>query len=75
MGKKKIEKIERIQNANQRKVCLCKRKKGLIKKAIELSILCDLEIFMLIFDKSHRRITHFGSHVDFDIMKMFNSKL
>ena len=75
MGKKKIEKIERIQNANQRKVCLCKRKKGLIKKAIELSVLCDLEIFMLVYDKSHWRITHYGSHEDFDIMNMFNSQL
>ena len=53
MGKKKIERIEKIENQNQRKVSInilshqhlqvtyCKRKKGLIKKTIELSLLCD----------------------------------
>ena len=41
MGKKRIEKITRIANENQRKVSLCKRKKGLIKKAMELSMLCS----------------------------------
>ena len=74
MGKKRIEKIERIQNANQRKVCLCKRKKGLLKKAIELSVLCDLEIFMLVYDKTHSRVTHYASNEDFDMMTLFNSK-
>ena len=44
MGKKKLEKIARIENASQRKVTLCKRKKGLLKKGIELSVLCDLKI-------------------------------
>ena len=74
MGKKRIEKIERIQNPNQRKVCLCKRRKGLLKKAIELSVLCDLEIFILAFDKSHSRVTHYASHENFDMMTLFNSK-
>ena len=32
----------------QRKVTLCKRKKGLLKKTIELSVLCDLKIFLYI---------------------------
>ena len=48
MGKKRIEKITRIENENNRKVTLCKRKRGLMKKMIELSVLCDLKIFMLI---------------------------
>ena len=48
MGKKRLDKIARLENNNTRKVTLCKRKKGLIKKMIELSVLCDLKIFMLI---------------------------
>ena len=73
MGKKRIERIQRIDNHSQRKVTLCKRKKGLIKKIIELSVLCDLKIFMLIQDQFNQRSTHFLSHKDFDILKAFNS--
>lgn len=52
MGKKKLEKIERIQNDNTRKVTYCKRKKGLLKKAIELSKLCDQVCYVFIYDRS-----------------------
>ena len=72
MGKKRIEKIERIENDNSRKVTLCKRKKGVIKKMIELSVLCDLKIFALIHDESSKRTTHFSSHKDFDMFPVFN---
>ena len=74
MGKKRIEKFEEITNPKQRKVCLCKRKKGLLKKTIELSVLCDLEIFTLIYDKTHGRVTHFASNEDFDMLELFNKK-
>ena len=72
MGKKRIEKITRLENDNARKVTLCKRKKGLIKKMIELSVLCDLKIFMLIQDEENKRTTHFSSHKDFDLLPIFN---
>ena len=72
MGKKRIDKMTRLVNNNTRKVTLCKRKKGVIKKMIELSILCDLKIFMLIHDEANSRATHFLSHKNFDIVKSFN---
>mgnify|MGYP006090436349 CR=1 FL=1 len=40
-----------IENVSKRKVTVSKRKRGLIKKAIELSEMCGLDIFMVIFDK------------------------
>jgi hypothetical protein len=41
MGKKKIEKLKLIDDKLKRNVAFCKRKRGLLKKAIELSNLCD----------------------------------
>lgn len=52
MGKRRIDKIKMIENNNHRKVTYCKRKKGLLKKSIELSILCDVSMFLFVFDKS-----------------------
>jgi len=37
MGKKKIDKIKYIENKLKRSVAFCKRKRGFLKKAIELS--------------------------------------
>jgi len=47
MGRKKIE-IKTIDDVRVRKVTFNKRKSGLIKKAMELSILCDCEIGLMI---------------------------
>ena len=54
---------------------LCKRKKGLLKKAIELSVLCEQKIFMLVVDESKKRVTHFMSHKNMEILSIFNTKL
>lgn len=52
MGKKKLEVIEKIENKNSRNVTYCKRKRGLIKKAIELSKLCEQFVYLVIYDKA-----------------------
>jgi len=61
MGKRRVDQIKLINNLSHRKVTYCKRKKGLLKKSIELSILCDLKVFMYIYDKSQKRVIHFAS--------------
>jgi MADS-box transcription factor len=43
--------LKPIEDANRKKVTLSKRKKGIFRKLIELSILCDIDIFMVIFDR------------------------
>ncbi|MED6220259.1 Agamous-like MADS-box protein agl12 [Stylosanthes scabra] len=41
--------LKRIENPVHRQVTFCKRRAGLLKKAKELSILCDAEIGLVIF--------------------------
>ena len=65
MGKKKLEAIEKITNKNQRNVTYCKRKRGLIKKAIELSKLCEQYIFLVIFDVEKQKLVQYNSSSDF----------
>uniref|UniRef100_A0AAU7LJE7 MADS30 n=1 Tax=Hippophae rhamnoides TaxID=193516 RepID=A0AAU7LJE7_9ROSA len=41
--------IRRIDNSTSRQVTFSKRRNGLLKKAKELSILCDAEVGVMIF--------------------------
>ena len=50
MSERKPRNIKYINNNHARTVTFYKRKKGLIKKAIELSILCGVEIGLFIVD-------------------------
>ncbi|XVF71561.1 hypothetical protein PTKIN_Ptkin12aG0048100 [Pterospermum kingtungense] len=49
MGKRKIE-IKFIENEKARKRVFEKRKKSLVKKAKELSILCDIKLLLIIYE-------------------------
>ena len=51
MGKRKIDNFKFIENKSYRNVTFCKRKNGIIKKAIELSRLCGVDVYMMIYDK------------------------
>lgn len=51
MGRGKIV-IRRIDNTTSRQVTFSKRRNGLIKKARELSILCDAELGLIIFSST-----------------------
>ena len=60
MGRKKIE-INKIKDVRSQRLTFYKRKNGLLKKAIELSILCDVEVLLVIADKKAKRYTVFNS--------------
>ncbi|KAJ0233436.1 hypothetical protein HA466_0282430 [Hirschfeldia incana] len=51
MGRGKIV-IRRIDNSTSRQVTFSKRRSGLLKKAKELSILCDAEVGVIIFSST-----------------------
>ncbi|VDN10076.1 unnamed protein product [Dibothriocephalus latus] len=63
MGRKKIE-IKRIEDERNRQVTFTKRKLGLMKKAYELSVLCDCEIALIIFNSSKRLFQYASSDID-----------
>ncbi|KAI6676916.1 hypothetical protein NL676_037712 [Syzygium grande] len=48
MGRGRVE-LQRIENKINRQVTFAKRKNGLLKKAYELSVLCEAEVGLIIF--------------------------
>nr|WBK62441.1 AGAMOUS-like 22-1 protein [Larix kaempferi] len=53
MAREKIE-IKRIANVSARQVTFSKRRRGLFKKAQELSILCEADIALVVFSSTGR---------------------
>ncbi|OAY78929.1 MADS-box transcription factor 57 [Ananas comosus] len=53
MGRGKIV-IRKIDNLTSRQVTFSKRRNGLLKKAKELSILCDAEVGLIVFSSTGR---------------------
>ncbi|KAL1564593.1 Agamous-like MADS-box protein agl16, variant 2 [Salvia divinorum] len=53
MGRGKIA-IRRIDNSTSRQVTFSKRRSGLLKKAKELSILCDAEVGLIVFSSTEK---------------------
>ncbi|XWS41650.1 hypothetical protein CRYUN_Cryun17cG0100500 [Craigia yunnanensis] len=51
MAREKIQ-IKKIDNATARQVTFSKRRRGLFKKAEELSILCDADVALIIFSST-----------------------
>nr|AQM52287.1 SVP2 [Monotropa hypopitys] len=51
MAREKIQ-IKKISNATARQVTFSKRRRGLIKKAEELSVLCDADVALIIFSSA-----------------------
>ncbi|KAJ0478933.1 putative transcription factor MADS-MIKC family [Helianthus annuus] len=46
--------MRRIENATSRQVTFSKRRNGLLKKAFELSVLCDAEVALIIFSPNSK---------------------
>ncbi|KAM4709759.1 myocyte-specific enhancer factor 2B [Discoglossus pictus] len=68
MGRKKIQ-IARILDQRNRQVTFTKRKFGLMKKAYELSVLCDCEIALIIFNGSNRLFQYASTDMDRVLLK------
>ncbi|KAM3925474.1 myocyte-specific enhancer factor 2A isoform 5-T7 [Leptodactylus fuscus] len=68
MGRKKIQ-ITRIMDERNRQVTFTKRKFGLMKKAYELSVLCDCEIALIIFNGSNKLFQYASTDMDKVLLK------
>ncbi|GLT58874.1 hypothetical protein SLA2020_317350 [Shorea laevis] len=60
MGRVKLQ-IKRIENTTNRQVTFSKRRNGLIKKAYELSVLCDIDVALIMFSPSGRPTVFSGN--------------
>uniref|UniRef100_A0A1I8I3D3 MADS-box domain-containing protein n=1 Tax=Macrostomum lignano TaxID=282301 RepID=A0A1I8I3D3_9PLAT len=63
MGRKKIQ-IARIEDERTRQVTFTKRKFGLMKKAYELSVLCDCEVALIVFNGNNRLHQYASTDMD-----------
>ncbi|KAL9340154.1 hypothetical protein Peur_066373 [Populus x canadensis] len=60
MGRNKLP-MKKIDNPSRRKITYSKRRDGIIKKATELSVLCDTDVGLLMFSPNGR-LTTFASN-------------
>ncbi|GFY92751.1 AGAMOUS-like 67 [Actinidia rufa] len=59
MGRVKL-KVERLETSANRRATYSKRKNGLVKKANELSVLCDIDLFLVLFSPSDKTVVWTG---------------
>uniref|UniRef100_A0A0D3DVZ2 MADS-box domain-containing protein n=1 Tax=Brassica oleracea var. oleracea TaxID=109376 RepID=A0A0D3DVZ2_BRAOL len=74
MGRGKIV-IQRIDDSTSRQVTFSKRRKGLIKKAKELAILCDAEVGLIIFSNTDKLYDFASSSMKSTIERFNKTKM
>lgn len=72
MGRVKLQ-IKKIENTTNRQVTFSKRRNGLIKKAYELSVLCDVDVALIMFSPSGR-LSMFSGNKRFFFMYIYGHK-
>ncbi|KAK3011699.1 hypothetical protein RJ639_011649 [Escallonia herrerae] len=70
MGRVKLQ-IKKIENTTNRQVTFSKRRNGLIKKAYELSVLCDVDVALIMFSPSGRVSIFSGNRSFEEIMARY----
>ncbi|XP_031400245.1 MADS-box protein FLOWERING LOCUS C-like isoform X2 [Punica granatum] len=75
MGRKKLA-MKQIEDKSKRLVTFSKRRSGLIKKANQLSVLCDVDIALLVFSSSGK-LYKFSSSPDslINLVKHYRNQL
>ncbi|KAL5562662.1 hypothetical protein UlMin_032409 [Ulmus minor] len=73
MTRQKIE-IKKIDNITARQVTFSKRRRGLFKKAYELSILCDAQVALIVFSATGKLLDYCSSSMQ-EVIERHNSQL
>jgi len=66
MTRKRIQ-IKKIDNISSRQVTFSKRRKGLFKKAQELSTLCDADIALIVFSATSKLFDYASSRYSISV--------
>ena len=64
--KRKYGELRYIENNQKRIVTLSKRKRNLLKKSVELSRMCGIDIFTVFFNRQTQKFTEFNSDPQFN---------
>ncbi|XP_040367989.1 agamous-like MADS-box protein AGL11 isoform X1 [Rosa chinensis] len=73
MGRRKVE-LKRIESSISRQVTFSKRRTGILKKAFELSVLCDAEVALIVFSPSGK-LYQYASHDINRTIAMYRSEI
>ncbi|XP_047148585.1 MADS-box protein JOINTLESS-like [Vigna umbellata] len=65
-------KIKKIDNITARQVTFSKRRRGLFKKAEELSVLCDADVSLIVFSSTGKLFDYSSSSMN-DIITKYNT--
>ncbi|GER49961.1 mads box protein [Striga asiatica] len=67
MGRVKL-KIQRLESLSSRQVTYGKRRAGILKKALEISVLCDIDIILIMFSPTGKPSVFRGQRSNIDEM-------
>ncbi|XP_057810548.1 agamous-like MADS-box protein AGL27 [Salvia miltiorrhiza] len=73
MGRRKLQ-IKRIEDISSRQVTFSKRRSGLLKKARELSVLCDLDIGVIIYSCRGKHYWYCSTNSLSEILQRYHSR-
>ncbi|RZC44717.1 hypothetical protein C5167_037664 [Papaver somniferum] len=71
MGRGKIE-IKRIENATNRQVTYSKRRSGILKKAKELTVLCDAEVSLIMFSSTGKMTEYLSPSLNGNTKRVYD---
>ena len=74
MGKKKIDCLKYIENKGLRSTAYTIRKRGLLKKLIEMSSMCGLQSYAILIDRDRKKIVEFSSDPSVNIEMIIELK-